>query len=190
MKKTEVVGPGPLDATVVWERLVREEGRGRCANCGSGDRLRARMVVPEAAGGKLVPSNGRLLCRTCDLVLETTNRYPDMVATKRPVNFWVSRALYDRLNAESAQTAFRSMAGLVRFLLSAYVKDPERFDDVVQYQDLGTDVKVNVWVEAEMYARFKEIVDRRGLTVTETLKGLIQLFEHDAGRLSDSEGRS
>lgn len=176
------------DAQRAWESAVLAEGRGKCANCGSEDRLRARMVVPEVAGGKLVPGNGVVLCRTCELAMESAGRFPDTSGQgKRPVNFWVSTALYARLHDESEKTSFQSMAGLVRFLMTKYVSDPDRFDDLAQYQDVGTDVKVNVWVESAIYGRFKELVDRRGLTVTDALKGLIGMFENEASALFGRE---
>jgi hypothetical protein len=143
------------------------------------------MVVPQEAGGKLVAGNGVLLCRACELTLETVSRYSEPDKAKRPVNFWASRKLYVRLNTESEKTSFRSMAGLVRFLMTKYVSDPDRFDDLSQYQDAGADVKVNVWVESSIYTRFKELVDRRGLTVTDALKGLICLFECEASKFND-----
>ena len=52
-------------------------------------------------------------------------------------------------------------------------------------EDVGTDVKVNVWVEDGIYARFKELADRNGLTVTSALKGLIGMFEAEASVLFD-----
>lgn len=174
---------GGDDAQRAWAKAVKEAGRDKCANCGSDDRVKPRMVVPEEAGGKLIPSNGILLCRTCELTLETAARYVEPSKAKRPVNFWVSRALYERLTAGSEKTLFRSMAGLIRFLMTKYVADPERFDDLSQFQDEGTDVKVNVWVEGDIYARFKELVDRRGQTVTDALKGLIRMYELEAARL-------
>lgn len=184
--KLETIGGD--DQKRAWEKQVREAGRDKCANCGSDDRVKPRMVVPEMAGGKLVAPNGILLCRTCELTLETAGGYTEPQKTKRPVNFWVSRKLYDRLTMESGKTMFRSMAGLIRFLMTKYVSDPERFDDLAQFQDAGTDVKVNVWVEADIYTRFKELVDRRGLTVTDALKGLVCLFENEGERLNERDG--
>lgn len=171
------------DARRTWEVEVREHAKGLCANCGSDDRCEVRMVVPEAAGGQLVLGNGILLCRACDLTMDLTARYAEPVVRKRPVNFWVSHALYTRLHNGSEKTSFRSMAGLIRFLMTKYVLDPNRFDDLSQYQESGTDVKVNVWVEDDMYLRFKELVDRHGLTVTSALKGLIGMFESEAAIL-------
>ena len=98
------------DVQRAWESTVLGEARGKCANCGSEDRLRPRMVVPEVAGGKLIPSNGIVLCRTCELAMDSAGRYVEPGQMKRPVNFWVSKKLYDRLQNESEKTAFKSMA--------------------------------------------------------------------------------
>lgn len=172
-----VTGDARWNVRRAWEKSVLEAGHDQCGNCGGEDRVRVRMVVPEEAGGKLVLGNGIVLCRACDLTMDLTTRYTEPVQHKRPVNFWVSSALYKRLHEGSEKTSFKSMAGLIRFLMTKYAADPSRFDDLSQYQDSGTDIKVNVWVEHDIYARFKELVDENGLTVTSALKGLIMLFE-------------
>lgn len=179
--KLEVVGGSP--EILAWEQAVREGSKDQCGNCGSDDRVRVRMVVPLDAGGRLVPGNGVLLCRACDLSLDLTSHYAEPVVRKRPVNFWVSKQLFHRLHSGSEKTSLRSAAGLLRFLMNKYVLDPSRFDDLHQFQDSGSDVKVNVWVEEEIYSRFKELVDRNGLTVTSALKGLIGMFEAEASVL-------
>jgi hypothetical protein len=177
------------DARRAWEKAVLEAGHDLCGNCGSDDRVRVRMVVPEDAGGKFVLGNGIALCRACDLTMDLTTRYTEPVQRKRPVNFWVSSALYKRLHAGSEKTSFRSMAGLIRFLMTKYVTDHTRFDDLSNYQDTGTDVKVNVWVEDGIYARFKELADRNGLTVTSALKGLLGMFEMEAAVILEDKDK-
>jgi hypothetical protein len=173
------------DPQAAWEKEVREAGKDRCGNCGSDDHhVRVRMIVPVEAGGQYVVGNGMLLCRACDLTLDLTTRHTEPVRDKRPVNFWVSRQLFHRLQTGSSKTSFRSSAGLLRFLMSKYVLDPERFDDLGSYvQDSGMDVKVSVWVEADIYGRFKELTTKNGFTVTDALKGLISMFEAEAAVL-------
>jgi hypothetical protein len=190
-KKTDDEALSKLEVVVgderrAWEKSVLEAGHDLCGNCGSDDRVRVRMIVPEEAGGKLVLGNGILLCRACDLTLDLTTRFTEPVRRKRPVNFWVSSALYKRLHDGSEKTSFKSMAGLIRFLMTKYVTDVDRFDDLLEYQDDGAkDVKVNIWVEDGIYARFKELADRNGFTVTSALKGLIGMFEAEASVLFD-----
>ena len=131
-----------------WATNVFEACRGRCSNCGSDDRLRVEMIVPEAAGGRKLVSNGTLLCRTCTLAREIGERrpYPASGEHTRPINFFVSRGLHNKLgNGLATDNGFRSVSSLVRFLMTRFVGDPDRFDDLEMFQDPGSDVKINVW---------------------------------------------
>jgi hypothetical protein len=106
----------------------------------------------------------------------------------RPINFWVSTQLYATLqNGLSTRYGFKSVASLVRFLMSQYVLDAPRFDDVLQFQDRGADVKVNVWVPRDVYAQFKDLSDRNGGTVTDTIKGMIRMYEAESERVMGKE---
>ena len=173
-----------VDRKRVWEAGVRELAQNRCSNCGSDDRLRVSMVVPEEAGGQYVVSNGRVLCRSCEMALEAVASGRPGEEQRRPLNFWVSRKLYDRIqDGLKTRSAFNSMGGLVRYLMTKYVQDEARFDDLEQYQDSGADVKINVWVETDRYATFKTLVDKRGMTVTDAVKSLIQMYEAEAETL-------
>lgn len=163
-----------------WEKLIREKCQNRCSNCGGDDRLRVMMIIPLEAGGKLVDSNGAMVCRTCELAAEAV-RNGGVVEDRRPLNIWVSRSLYDNIQSSlKARNGFRSMGSLVRYLMSTYVRDEDRFDDLAQYQDAGTDVKINVWVDRDQYAVFKQLLDKRGTTVTDAVKSLIRMYEAEA----------
>lgn len=97
---------------------------------------------------------------------------------QRLVNFWVSRALFDRIKSGlETYRGFNSMGSLVRYLMAKYVEDDTRFDDLDLYQDEGADVKVNVWVDRDRYNTFKVLLDKRGLTVTDAIKSLIRMYE-------------
>lgn len=160
----------------VWEEQVRENNRNRCSNCGNTDRLKVRMIVPPEAGGQYVVSNGVVLCRTCEVAADSAKS--KKTDARRPINFWVPRALYNALQDRAKDSAFQSMASLVRYLMTKYVEDETRFDDLEQYQEIpGADVKINVWVDGTVYAAFKEKVNARDLTVTDALKALIKMFE-------------
>ncbi len=180
----ELVGPAEL--VRAWERRVTELHRNRCSNCGGDDHLRAKLVVPREAGGQLVESNGVLLCRSCDMAAESVSKSS---GEQRLVNFWVSRGLFDRLQygLDTVQ-GFPSMGALVRYLITKYVADPSRFDDLELYQDGGSDVKVNVWVERDRYNTFKALLDKRGVTVTDALKGLIVMYGEKAEPLVEKKG--
>lgn len=100
---------------------------------------------------------------------------------QRLVNFWVSRRLFDRIQ-DGLQTykAFNSMGSLVRYLISKYIEDESRFDDLELYQDEGADSKLNVWVERDRYDTFKILLDQRGMTVTDAIKSLIRMYEEQS----------
>lgn len=174
----EVVGDmlGELDAAKrrEWKRVVWESSRGRCMNCGGEHKIRVQMVVPLEAGGRYEASNGVVVCRACDLAASAVTGMRGQV--NRPVNFWVSRRLYDR---SKEINGFRSTGELVRLLMDRYVTDPAAFDDLEQYQDGGGDVKINVWVERVRYEKFREALGGR-ISVTDALKALIMVYESEA----------
>lgn len=160
-----------------WEQRVREAAKDRCSNCGGEDRTKVSMIVPLEAGGQSVTSNGVLLCRPCEMASESLGGGKRREQDRRILNFWVSRKLYDRVQqAIEEQSGFHSVSSLVRYLMSKYIVDEERFDDLEQYQDSGADVKINVWVDITAYATFKQLVDKRGLTVTDAVKNLILVY--------------
>ena len=160
-----------------WEQRVREAAKDRCSNCGGEDRTRVSMIVPIDAGGQAVVSNGVLLCRPCEMASESLDSNKKREQDRRILNFWVSRKFYDRLQkAIDTQGGFNSVSSLVRYLMSKYVIDEARFDDLEQHQDSGADVKINVWVDIGSYATFKRLVDKRGMTVTDAVKNLILVY--------------
>lgn len=175
--KTELLPVGDLEDKRPWEQRVREAAKDRCSNCGGEDRTRVGMIVPLEAGGQTVTSNGVLLCRPCEMASESLNGGKRREQDRRILNFWVSRKLYDRIQQGiEGQSGFHSVSSLVRYLMSKYIVDEVRFDDLEQYQDSGADVKINVWVDIGSYATFKQLVDKRGLTVTDAVKNLILVY--------------
>jgi hypothetical protein len=163
-----------------WEKKIWQRYRNRCANCGQEERLRVKMIVPLEAGGQMSESNGVLLCRSCEMAAEASKK-DSKANDQRLVNFWVSRRLFDRIQ-EGLQTykAFNSMGSLVRYLISKYIEDESRFDDLELYQDEGADSKLNVWVERDRYDTFKVLLDKRGMTVTDAIKSLIRMYEEQS----------
>jgi hypothetical protein len=160
----------------LWVQKILERSQGKCSNCGGTHKVKVSMVVPREAGGRLSLDNGRVLCRACEMAADVVSKTPNGEA-KRPVNFWVSRRLFKKIKALNG---FSSNGALVRYLMQKYVSDANRFDDLSSWQDQGTDVKVNVWVDNEIYERFKAIVGKRGSTVTDALKSLIRMYEEEA----------
>lgn len=172
-----------------WAMQVVEAAKGACANCGSEHKISPRLIVPEDAGGRLTLSNSVVLCRACELASSASPKRVGEVG-RRLVNIWVSNRLYKSLQARRDEGHAASMGALVRFLMSKYVSEQSRFDDLAQYQDNGADVRLNVWVDADLYATFKTMVDRQGLTVTSALKSLCCMYETEASPLVDAARRN
>jgi hypothetical protein len=168
------------------EKAVWARSGGKCeSGCGSTDRLKIVMHVPD----RFVPANAIVFCRTCELAAELAHRDagPASGVETRPINFWVSKKLHARLtNGLSKKYGFKSIASLVRYLMSKYVLDSDRFDDVAQWQDAGSDVKVNVWVPRDTYEVFQTLAEKNGLTVTDALKGLIRMYESEVRTVVES----
>lgn len=180
---------GELSDVQSWEKAVWQTHRSRCSNCGAGERLRVKAIVPIEAGGQLVPSNGALLCRSCEMASDSYSK-SSKGENQRLVNFWVSRPLFERLKTGlERHNGFTSMGSLVRYLMAKYVEDESRFDDLELYQDEGADVKVNVWVDRDRYNTFKALLDKRGMTVTDAIKSLIRAYEEGAEPLIERRSR-
>ena len=181
----EVVDASENKATdidrLLWERKVRHHFRDRCGNCGTEVRLKVRMVIPLDAGGQLRVSNGTLLCRACEMAREASSHRKGE-SKSRPINFHVSKDLNDRMeHGIETYNGFHSKAGLVRALMTRYVEENSRFDDLELFQDDASPgsakVKINIWAPNELYEDFKALADTRGFTVTATLKSLIIMYE-------------
>lgn len=172
-----------------WSQGVLEAAKGLCANCGSEHKVSPRLIVPEAVGGKLTLRNSVVLCRACELA---SGMAPKKVGEegRRLVNIWVSDRLYQKLQERKDKGHTASMGALVRFLMAQYVANQPRYDDLSQYQDSGSDVRLNVWVDADLYASFKTLVDRQGLTVTSALKSLFCMYETEASPLVEAGRRN
>lgn len=158
-----------------WEQKILERANDKCSNCGSTHKVRVKPVVPIEVGGKLSAENGTTLCRACEMAADVVAS-SSAGAAQRPVNFWVSRRLYDKIKSLNG---FKSTGSLIRFLMSKYVVDAARFDDLGQWQEDGTDVKINVWVDKGVYGTFKTLVNDNGLTVTDALKALVRMYEEE-----------
>lgn len=176
---------GPIDEIhydeqLSFQRSVLDRSAHQCDNCGSQDRVRARMVVPEEAGGLYRESNGIALCRTCDMARESVARDADK-NRGYVVSVWMSKGLRERVAAVLGPNGFRSWSSLTRYLMSKYVMEEKIFDDLEQYQDFDSEVKVTVRVDQDRYSTFAAMLKRRGLTVTEALKGLYLMYSSDAG---------
>ena len=173
----------------LWIETVLEAAKGACANCGSDHKVSPRLIVPEDVGGKLTLANSVVLCRACELASSAS---PKRIGERdrRLVNIWISRRLYETLQKRRDSGQTESMGSLVRYLMSKYVSEEARFDDLAQYQDSGADVRLNLWVDADLYATFKALVDGRNLTVTSALKSLFCMYEAEATPLVQAARRN
>lgn len=171
-----------------WTSAVLDASQGHCANCGGEHKVSPRLVVPLEAGGKRVLSNSVLLCRACELA---SGIVPRRIGDndRRLINIWVSDSLNAKLRARRDQGEAKSIGSFVRYLMGKYVADQRRFDDLAQYQDSGTDVRLNIWVDADLYTTFKTLVDSEGLTVTSALKSLFCMYEAEASPLMEAANR-
>jgi hypothetical protein len=163
------------------EEIIWEKYKNHCGNCGGEHKLRVKLVVPVEAGGREIESNAMLICRACEMASDTAIPLPGETGARRIINFWVSRRLHDRMtNGMATSRGLKSMSQLVRYLMSSYVTDVARFDDLERYQDgTSSDVKVNVWVPMDQYETFKRLANNRGLSVTDAVKSLIQMFDEE-----------
>ena len=168
------------DEYLSFQRAVLGKSRNQCMNCGSSDRIRVRMVVPAEAGGVLVESNGIVLCRTCDMARDSVAKASDKNSSY-VVSIWMSRSLREKMASLLGPSSFRSWSSLTRYLISKYILDERYFDDLEQYQDFESEVKVTVRVNQDVYSTFTAMLKRRGLTVTEAVKGLYLMYASDAG---------
>jgi len=165
-----------LDALELWERSIFARYGNKCFNCESDKNLAVKPVVPLTAGGQLVPTNGIVICRRCEMISEAASQASGG-EFRRPVNFLVSRYLYDLMtNLVNNETGPKSMGALIRYLISMYIDNTSRFDDLEQYQDDGSDVKINVWIDEKDYAQFKKLLGTRGVTITNAIKALVMMY--------------
>lgn len=172
-----------VSARQVWDKAVRKAGKNLCANCGAQDHLKACLIVPEESGGELKPSNGVLLCRGCELRAGPRGLTAQPAGPKRPINFWLSRQLYDQLQVGANLTVFKSCGGLVRFLMTQYTLRPQDFEDLALHQPPSdADVKVNIWVDYDLYAKFRVCIEKQNVSVSAALRSLIVIFENETYR--------
>ena len=162
-----------------------EACRNRCVGCGSTDRLKVLLIVPLAAGGHLSVENGSVLCRTCEMAKEAAERTP-RGEERRLVNFWVARKMHERIQeAIRTRDGFVSLGHLVRYMMTKYVEDPARYNDLERYQDHGpSEVRINVWVDIPVYESFKRLLELNQMTVTEAIKALIAVYDEETAILS------
>ena len=58
-------------------------------------------------------------------------------------------------------------------MISSFIAQPELYEDIQGWQDVGSDVKVNGWVDGLQYQIFKNMCRNKGISYTDALKALL-----------------
>lgn len=180
--KYEIVLGDPEGST--WQQEVYDRTNNKCYNCGSKHKVRVRLIVPEEAGGTKTANNACLMCRACEMAADTAAPKTKH-ADNRPINFWVSRRLFNRMNnGLCSDRGFKSKSALIRYLMSKYIQAENQFDDLEHYQDPDSAdaAKVNAWVPKDTYATFQTMIQQRGMTVTDAIKALVMVYEEETSK--------
>ena len=169
--------PGPMsDVSDLrdWKTKVLARDAGRCVNCGSGEKVAACFVIPPEVGGHLRVSNGVSICRSCRLAADSTRVLPQRIDNKTPINFLISSTLHRSVHQYVRNgSKFGSVSALMRAMIASLITQPEQYEDLTLWQDEGSDVKVNGWVDGQQYEVFKGMCRARGISYTDALKGLL-----------------
>lgn len=167
--------PAPeISGEAEWKAKVLERDGGSCVNCNSQDKVAACFVVPVEVGGNLRVSNGVTVCRECKIAAESSRVLPQRIDNKTPINFLISDKLHKTVNKYVHNgSRFGSVSALMRSMISSYIAQPELFEDLQSWQDAGSDVKVNGWVDGLQYQVFKGMCRTKGISYTDALKGLL-----------------
>lgn len=182
MKVTQVA-PGAMSDVkdmAEWRRRVLSRDGDACINCGRTEKLAVCFVIPVEAGGKLRISNGVTVCRTCRLAADSVRALPQRIDNKTPINFLISRGLHKAVHefvhgeeAGDRRPRFGSVSALLRAMISSYIMHPGMYEDLQSWQDDGSDVKVNGWVDGAQYEIFKTMCKEIGTSYTDALKSLL-----------------
>jgi hypothetical protein len=130
------------------------------------------MAVVE--GGHVRTSNGVTVCRECRLRADSARVLPQRIDNKTPVNFLMSSVLHRAVHKYAHNgSKFGTVSALMRAMISSFITQPELYEDLQSWQDAGSAVKVNGWVDGSQYEVFKSMCRDRGLSYTDALKGLL-----------------
>lgn len=168
---------GPMsdvEDMVEWKERVLARDSGKCANCEQSKRVAVCFIVPPEAGGHLRVSNGVVVCRDCRISSESARVLPARIENKAPINFFVSRNLHGHVDTFVHNgSKFGSVSALVRRMIYSFITEPDLYEDLKQWQDRGSEVRINGWVDGSQYEAFKVICSDRGMSYTDALKGLL-----------------
>ena len=158
-------------------KVLEEKGE-ICQTCGDNTNTAIKLVVPLEFGGKQELNNVIVLCRRCSIISDLGKNLK-MNDTTISINFWVSHQLYKDIENLIGKNYQKSMGALVRYLISNYLTHPSMYQDMERYQSSGSDIKVNVKVDVDVYADFKICMEERGITITDAIKALICIYKDE-----------
>ena len=185
-----IISPGQMSDVEdlhEWKEKVIARDDGRCVNCESDQRVAACFIVPPDVGGKLRTKNGVTICRNCRIAAESSRTLPQRIDNKTPINFLISTKLHKTVKAYATNgSKFGSVSALLRAMVTSFITQPEMYVDLQSWQDRGSEVKVNGWVNGAQYELFKSMCQERGISYTDALKGLLLVavegYEPNDGR--------
>ena len=168
-----------VDAEESWVTQVYNRFNNKCGNCGSTERLSVRLIVPIEDGGQQVATNGVVLCRACDLAAGRKPK-PGASSFSYPFNFYLSAELHAFL-AEHPRVVSAGKASFLRDTIEVFLDEPERFRDILQYQDDKADCKVNFHLPSEQFEKFRLCTKQYGSNPTEMLRALLLYMRDHIG---------
>ena len=169
-----------------WKTKVLARDNRTCVNCLSTTNVAAWFVVPLEAGGHLNIGNGVTVCRDCRIAADSKRALSQRIDNKTPINFLISDSLHRIVNQYVHNgSRFGSVSALVRSMISSYIAQPELYEDIQSWQDLGSSVKINGWIDGAEYETFKGMCRSKGISYTDALKGLL-LVAIDGYSLTES----
>ena len=159
---------------VEWKEKILERDGSKCVNCEKKTRIAVCFIVPPEAGGHLRTANGVVICRDCRISSESARVLPARIENKAPINFFVSRNLHTHVDGFVHDgSKFGSVSALVRKMIHSFITEQDLYEDLAQWQDRGSEVRINGWVDGSQYEAFKAICSERGMSYTDALKGLL-----------------
>ena len=170
-----------------WKKAVLDRDGNTCVNCERASHVAASFIIPPEAGGRIRPQNGVSLCRECRISAEGNRVLPQRIDNKTPINFLVSKYLHESVERfVHEQSNFGNLSALIRHMISVFITSPEQFDDLDLWQDDGSDIKVNGWVDGIQYEFFKKLCYERGISFTNAFKSLLLVAINDGQLKSQS----
>jgi Arc/MetJ-type ribon-helix-helix transcriptional regulator len=165
-----------------WRREVTAARGTICQNCGASGGT-AGFIIPPSCRGVVSVSNAIILCGRCWRLYDVSRAGASQkdAAGRSMMSVYLSEALHRRVLASvGAEKPFQSLSSLIRYVVSRYVMDEERFEDLPLYQDEGNDILIRTRFDPERFHTFKQLCDRRGMSMSDAVRSmLVMVTEHE-----------